>query len=403
MLRKIRSIDDYNFEGKRVLVRVDFNVPLNDKQEITDHLRIQESLPTINKIIDDGGIPIILSHLGRPKGKWNKKLSMKVVADYLEEVFDYHVLFAEDCLGKAPQRTIEKAMPGDVVILENLRFYVHEVANDKVFAKSLAQLGDVYVNDAFGTVHRFHSSIYELPKLMQDRFTGKSLWWEIEYLSKALSNTSHPYLAIIGGAKISDKINIVHKLTETCDTVLIGGGMMFTFLKAMGLEIGRSIYESDKIELAKELIDEAKKNSCQLMLPIDVIVADRYTNDANRKNVHVDEIPADWLGMDIGQETSVLFSKEIMNAKTVVWNGPMGVFEMSNFAKGTYEIANALANVTALGALTIIGGGDSGAAIKKMHFMNKVTHVTPGGGAWLKFMEGERLPGVTALEPDEKE
>ncbi len=397
MINNIVSVDDQDFKGKRVLLRVDFNVPLNGRQEVTDHLRIQESLPTIDKIMHDGGIPILLSHLGRPKGQWNKKLSMEIVAEYMEEVFGYNILFAEDCLGESPKKIVNKAMHGDIVMLENLRFYEYETANDKEFAKQLAALGDVYVNDAFGTVHRYHSSIYELPLLFEDRFAGKSLWWEIEYLKNTLSKAESPYVAIVGGAKISDKINVIKKLTEKCDIVMVGGGMMFTFLKAMGYNIGRSIFETEKVQLAKELIDNAKNNNCEIMVPNDVVVADRFHNDADRKIVSVETIPSDWLGLDIGTETRKIFQDVILNAKTVIWNGPMGVFEMSNFAVGTYSIANALARVTAKGALTIIGGGDSGAAIRKMNFMNKVTHVTPGGGAWLKFMEGEGLPGIDAL------
>jgi phosphoglycerate kinase len=394
----IYSVDDVNFSGERVLLRVDFNVPLNSRQEITDDLRILESLPTIDKIIHDGGIPIILSHLGRPKGKWITKLSLEVVANYLEKKFDYNVIFAPDCLGKAPFDAIEKAKPGDVVLLENLRFYNYEVSNDFEFAKILSQYGNLYVNDAFGTVHRYHSSIYELPKLFDIRLAGKSLIWEIEYLGNAMSNVSQPYIGIIGGAKISDKINVIKKLIKTCNSILIGGGMMFTFYKAMGLEIGRSIFEVEKVDLAKELLDDAKNNGCNIMLPMDCVVADRHDKEANSQIVDIEKIPQDQMGMDIGPNTCKIFSEEIVKGRTIVWNGPMGVFELDKFAHGTFAVANAIAKATAKGAVTIIGGGDSGAAIKKMNFLNKVTHVTPGGGAWLKYMEGEVLPGIEALE-----
>ncbi|MFP4527310.1 MAG: phosphoglycerate kinase [Candidatus Kapaibacterium sp.] len=394
----IKSIDDVNMGGNRVLLRVDFNVPLDEKSRITDDMRITESLPTIDKIIDDGGIPIVLSHLGRPKGKWVTKLSLETVAKHLSDKFGYNVIFAPDCLGKSPKDAIEKAKPGDVVLLENLRFYNYEVANDKEFAKILAQLGDAYVNDAFGTVHRFHSSIYELPQLFKERYAGKSLSWELEYLKNAMNNVDHPYTAVIGGAKISDKIDIIQKLIADCDNVLIGGGMMFTFLKAMGYDIGRSIFEKDKIELAENMIEDAKKKNVNLLLPIDVTVAQNFTNDTEYKVVSAEDIPSDWLGMDIGPESLKLFESAILDSRTIVWNGPMGVFEMKKFRKGTFGIANALAKVTAQGAVTIIGGGDSAAALKKMNFMNKVTHVTPGGGAWLKYMEGKELPGVAALE-----
>lgn len=394
----LKSVDYENFEGERVLLRVDFNVPLNSRQEITDDLRIMESLPTINQIINDGGIPIILSHLGRPRGKWVNKLSLETVAHYLKNKFDYNIVFSDDCLGKAPFDAIEKAKPGDVVILENLRFYNYEVSNDLEFAKILRQYGDAYVNDAFGTVHRYHSSIYELPKMFENRFGGKSLMWELEYLGNAMANVVHPYTGIIGGAKISDKINVIKKLIEVCDNILIGGGMMFTFYKAMGLEIGRSIFEAEKVEMAKELIELAKNNNCNLLLPVDIIVADHFANDADSKAVGIENIPSDWMGMDLGPETRKQFKKVIMDSRTIVWNGPMGVFEFEKFSRGTLAVATSLANVTAKGAMTIIGGGDSGAAIKQMHLMNKVTHVTPGGGAWLKYMEGEGLPGIEALD-----
>jgi phosphoglycerate kinase len=394
----LHSIDEVNMEGKRVLIRVDFNVPLNNRQEITDDMRIVESLPTIDKIVHDGGLPIIISHLGRPRGKWVNRMSLETVAEYLETKFDYNVIFSPDCLGKAPFDAIEKAKPGDIVLLENLRFYNYEVSNDKEFANILSQYGDIYVNDAFGTVHRFHSSIYELPKLFETRLAGYSLMWELEYLDNALRDVAHPYVGIIGGAKISDKINVIKKLIETCNSILIGGGMVFTFLKAMGIEIGRSIFEAEKIELAQELIEQAKKSNCKLVIPLDLVVADSYSAEANYKIVDFDKIPADWMGMDIGPNAQKVFAKEILDARTVVWNGPMGVFEMKNFAKGTLAVASALANVTAKGAITIIGGGDSGAAIKNMNLLNKVTHVTPGGGAWLRYMEGEGLPGVEVLD-----
>ncbi len=393
----IRNIDNFSFEDQKVMIRVDFNVPL-DERRITDDLRIVESLPTIDKVINDGGIPIILSHLGRPKGTWVKKFSLEPVAEYMEEKWGYNIIFAQDCLGKAPQDAVEKAKAGDVILLENLRFYNYETANDLEFAKIMRPLADSYINDAFGTVHRHHSSVYELPKLFENRFAGKSLSWEIEYLDNAIKNAKHPYVAVVGGAKISDKIDVIKQLIDTCDTVLIGGGMMFTFLKALGKEIGRSIFEEDKIELAKELMEYAKNQNVKLLIPVDVVVADQFAKHANHKTVTSDNIPSDWLGMDIGEETREMFAAEIAKAQTVVWNGPMGVFEMAAFAKGTYAVSNALANVTAKGATTIIGGGDSAAAIKKMNFMNKVTHVTPGGGAWLKFMEGKILPGIEALE-----
>ena len=391
-------MDDVNFKFKHVLVRVDFNVPLDSKQNITDDMRIIESLPTIDQIIDDGGIPIVLSHLGRPKGKINSKYSLDTVAHYLQKKFGYDVIFSQDCRGNKPQRAVNNAKPGDIVLLENLRFYEGETANDPEFAAELAELGDAYVNDAFGTVHRAHASIHALPKLFPGKsYAGKSLVYEIEYLNNALTEPRSPYIAVIGGAKISGKIEVIRSLINQCDTVIIGGGMMFNFLKAKGYNIGRSIFEEDKIELAADLIKFAEKKGVKLLLPEDVVVADRFSDDSDRNDVPSDKIPSDWIGMDIGPKTQELYRKEILGAKTIVWNGPMGVFEMPRFARGTRAVANSLANVTAKGATTILGGGDSAAAMSQMHLINKVTHVTPGGGAWLKYMEGGELPGISSL------
>jgi len=394
----ITSMDRYDFKFKHVLIRVDFNVPTDERLKITDDTRITESLPSIEQIIDDGGIPIILSHMGRPRGKKNAKFSLEIVANYMDKKWGYNVIFASDCLGKPAQRAVDRAKPGDIVLLENLRFYDQEVANDMEFAKEIGKLGDVYVNDAFGTVHREHASIHALPSLFTKKFAGKSVMYELRYLKNALNEPKSPYVAVVGGAKISGKIEVIRELIKKCDKILIGGGMMFTFMKAKGYEIGRSIYEADAVAIAKELMTKAKVEKCDLILPSDVVIADRFANDAERENVPVDQIPKDWIGMDIGIDTRNQFTEIIKAAKTVAWNGPMGVFEMKRFSMGTKAVAYSIANATAHGATTILGGGDSAAAMRKLHLFNKVTHVTPGGGAWLKYMEGKGLPGIEALK-----
>lgn len=397
----IKSIFDFDFSGLKALVRVDFNVPLDNENNVIDDNRIRESLPTIDKIIDDGGIPILMSHLGRPKGERKEKYSLKPVAEYLKTKLGYSVIFADDCIGDPALKAVQKAKIGDVVLLENLRFHKEEELNDTDFAKQLARLGDVYVNDAFGSAHRAHSSTYAVALLFKDRLAGKLMLDEIEYLGKAISNPRKPFVAIIGGAKISGKIDVIKNLLDKCDSILIGGGMSFTFFKAMGLEIGKSILEEDKIPLASELLNEAKKKNVQLFLPIDIIIANKFSEDAEYKCVKQGEIPPDWQGMDIGFETRKLYTDEIMKAKTVIWNGPMGVFEMEKFNKGTISVANALVEATTKGAVTIVGGGDSAAAINQMNYKNKVTHVSTGGGASLEFLEGKILPGIEALNIDE--
>ena len=339
-----------------------------------------------------------MSHLGRPKGEFSPEFSLRPVADYLANYYGYDVIFAEDCVGEKAETAVEEAVIGQVVVLENLRFHPEEKKNDEEFAKKLAKLGDVYVNDAFGSAHRAHASTDAVARLFEKRYAGYLMIDEIEYLGNTVSDPGHPFVAVMGGAKISGKIDVIKNLISKCDSILIGGGMMYTFYKAMDLEIGKSLLEEDKIELAKELIEKAKNESCELLLPLDTIVADKFDNEANFKTVKDSEIPADWLGVDIGAETRTLFTDTITKAKTVVWNGPMGVFEMPNFASGTLSIAEALATATEKGAITIIGGGDSAAAIRQMNFQNKVTHVSTGGGASLEYLEGKTLPGIAALD-----
>ena len=393
----IKHIKDADLNGKKVLVRVDFNVPIKDGK-ITDDSRIIAALPTINSIIEKGGIPILMSHLGRPDGVVNAKYSLKPVADYLSNNLKFKVNFSEDCIGDIAKNTINNSQNGEIVLLENLRFYAQEEKNDIDFSKELASLADIYVNDAFGTAHRAHASTYGVATLFEERYSGYLIFSEVEHLGACISNPIKPFTAIIGGAKISGKIDVIENLLQKCDNILIGGGMTFTFLKAMGYEIGNSLLESDKIELAKELISKAKSLNVNLVLQNDIVVADEFNNESKSEIVSIDNIPIGKIGMDIGMATIENYKNIILNSKTVLWNGPMGVFEMSNFAKGTFSIAEALAETTSKGAKTIVGGGDSVAAIKSMDFEDKVTFVSTGGGASLEYLEGKELPGIKILD-----
>ena len=394
------TIDDLSMNGdlksNRVLVRVDFNVPMSkdDEGKISDDKRIVESLPTIKKIISEGGRVILMSHLGRPKGEKNLKYSLRPVAMHLTDLLRKPVYFSDDCIGFDTRKIVNDLNNGDVLLLENLRFYKEEEANDENFAYELASYGDVYINDAFGTAHRAHASTVGITKFINKCAAGYLMQKELEYLSKAISNPEHPYVAILGGSKISGKIDVIKNLLGKADKILIGGGMVFTFYKAMGYQIGKSLLEEDRISLAKELLQQAGN---KIMLPVDIVAADKFENDSAFAVVWGNEMPGNKIGMDIGPETIKQFRDEILKAKTVVWNGPMGVFEMNNFAKGTVEIAMALADATKNGAVTIIGGGDSAAAIAKAGLENKVSHVSTGGGASLEFLEGKKLPGVEAL------
>jgi phosphoglycerate kinase len=392
------TIDDISSYGgglksKRVLVRVDFNVPMKDGI-ITDDKRITESLPTINKIISEGGRCILMSHLGRPKGEKNLKYTLKPAAEHLGKLIGKNVIFTDDCIGKNTEVIISGMIDGDVVLLENLRFYKQEEANDSEFAKQLAGHGDVYVNDAFGSAHRAHASTEGVTHFIKQCAAGYLMQKELEYLSKAVGNPEHPYIALLGGSKISGKIDVINNLLDKADKILIGGGMVFTFYKALGYNIGTSLLEEDKIELAEELLQKAKG---KIVLPSDIVVADKFENEASFKTVKGNEIPGGMMGMDIGPETVKEFREEILKAKTAVWNGPMGVFEMSNFAAGTNAIARALADATKNGAVTVIGGGDSASAIAQAGLEKEVSHVSTGGGASLEFLEGKILPGVAAL------
>lgn len=394
------TIDDLAKSGglksKNVLVRVDFNVPMSKEEEgkITDDKRIVESLPTIKKIISEGGRCILMSHLGRPKGEANLKYTLKPAAEHLSKLIGKPVLFATDCIGDETKNTANNMKDGDVLLLENLRFHKEEEKNDPGFAKQLASLGDIYINDAFGSAHRAHASTEGVTHYIAKCAAGYLMEKELKYLSQAISNPAKPFIAILGGSKISGKIDVIHNLLPKADKVLIGGGMIFTFYKAMGYEIGKSLLEEDKVELAKSLLREAGE---KIILPSDIVAADKFENESPYEIVKSDKIPADKIGMDIGPETIIKFRNEILSAKTVVWNGPMGVFELEHFAKGTFEIAKALADATKKGAVTIIGGGDSAAAIAKAKLEKEVSHVSTGGGASLEFLEGKVLPGVEAL------
>jgi len=391
------SIDKLELTGKRVLVRVDFNVPLDENQNITDDRRITSSLPTIKKIISSGGKAILMSHLGRPKGKPNPKYILKPAAKRLSELLGKEVKLAPDCVGDEVKIIVNGMAGGDVILLENLRFHEEEEKNNPEFAKKLAELGDIYVNDAFGSAHRAHASTEGVTKYIQKNAAGYLMQKELDYLGTAVSNPDRPYCAILGGAKISGKIDVINNLLGKVDTLIIGGGMAFTFFKADGKEIGKSLLEEEKVGLAKELLGKIKNSKVKFLLPVDVVVADEFKNESPAQTVSIDKIPSNKMGLDIGSETIKLFKDELLKSKTIVWNGPMGVFEMDNFAKGTFAIAEALAEATKKGATTIVGGGDSAAAISKVGLDEKVSHVSTGGGASLEFLEGKELPGVAAL------
>ncbi|MBN1637565.1 MAG: phosphoglycerate kinase [Ignavibacteriales bacterium] len=391
------SIAQVDLKGKRVLVRVDFNVPFDKELKITDDTRIRAAIPTIKKIIQDNGKTILMSHLGRPKGQPKPEFTLKPVAVRLSELLDKEVKFAPDCIGEQVEKIVGALKDGEVLLLENVRFYAEEEKNNPDFAEKLARLGDVYINDAFGSAHRAHASTEGVTKFIKINAAGYLMQKEIDYLDKVVSNAEKPFTAILGGAKISGKIDVIQNLMGKVDNLIIGGGMIFTFYKAMGYEIGKSLVEEEKIDVAKEVIEKLKNSSVKFLLPTDVVIASEFSNDSEPSIVEADKIPADKLGLDIGPESIKEFTQVVENSKTVVWNGPMGVFEFEKYAKGTFAIAEALANATEKGAVTVVGGGDSAAAINKAGFDDKVSHVSTGGGASLEFLEGKQLPGVIAL------
>lgn len=388
------SIDDIQVKGKRVLVRVDFNVPVDDNGQITDDRRIKAAIPTIKSLTDRGAKVILASHFGRPKGTPNDKYRMDAMGKRLSELMGKPVVKVNDCIGDEPKKAIAGLPEGGIVLLENVRFYKEEEANDEGFSQNLADLADVYVNDAFGTAHRAHASTAGVAKFLKPAVSGYLMQKEIDIMGKALSNPERPFVAILGGAKVADKLGVIKNLLEKVDTLIIGGGMAYTFLKAQGMEIGKSLLDAEKIEFAKEMMAQAKSRGIKLLLPVDVVVTDDFKNPTMSKTVAANQIPSELQGVDIGPETVKLFTNEIETAKTVIWNGPMGVFELPQFAIGTKAVAEAL---TRSKGTTIVGGGDSAAAVEQMGYAAKVTHVSTGGGASLEFMEGIELPGVAAL------
>ncbi|MDN5212016.1 phosphoglycerate kinase [Fulvivirgaceae bacterium BMA12] len=394
----MKSIDDVNFEGKKALIRVDFNVPLNGDYQITDDTRIKAAIPTIHKILNDGGAVILMSHLGRPKTGPEEKFSLKHLVNHLSTAFHKPVKFAEDCIGEDAVTLAESLSNGEILLLENLRFYKEETAGDQAFAKKLSALGDIYVNDAFGTAHRAHASTAVIADFFEEKVCGYVMKAELDNAKRVLEQAEKPFTAIMGGAKISDKILIIEKLLDRVDNLIIGGGMSYTFFKAMGGNIGNSLVEEEKLELAKSLIQNAKEKNVNLQLPIDSIIADAFDNNANTATAQNHNIAEGWMGLDIGPQAGEVFSKIIEDSKTVLWNGPMGVFEMENFSNGTIKVANAVVKATENGAFSLIGGGDSAAAVNTLGFGDKVSYVSTGGGALLEYMEGKILPGVRALE-----
>ena len=394
-LRK-QTIDDVVLRGKRVIIRADFNVPLDESLQITDDTRIRSTLPTINRVVDEGAKVILCSHLGRPKGAFDPRYSLAPVAKRLSRLLGKEVLFAPDCIGPAAEKLVAKMNPGDVLLLENLRFHPGEEKNDEAFSKALASLGDVFINDAFGAAHRAHASTVGITKFIKASAAGALLKKEIEYLEGAVENPVRPFVAILGGAKVSGKIGVIENLGKRVDKVIIGGGMAFTFLKARGFEIGNSLVENDMLDFARGIEDHALSRGVKFYLPVDCVVAASRESGAETKIVPVQEIPKGWYGLDIGPASVKLFSEALQDAKTILWNGPMGMFEIDAFARGTLSVAHAVANAY---ALTIVGGGETAMAIHRAGESDSISFISTGGGAALELLEGKQLPGLAAL-PD---
>ena len=396
----MKTVDSINFSSKRAVVRVDFNVPLNDKFEVTDSTRIKAAIPTLKKILKDGGSLVLMSHLGRPKEGPTDKYSLKHIVAELSKQIGTSVLFAHDCISDNAFAQSAALKPGEVLLLENLRFYKEEEKGNEAFAEKLSKHGDIYVNDAFGTAHRAHASTAVIAKYFKAdaKCFGYVMANEVASIDKVLNQTQKPFTAIVGGAKVSDKILIIEQLMGKANNILIGGGMAFTFVKAMGGQIGKSLCEDDRLEIAKELISKAKAKGVNLCIPVDAIIADNFVNDANKKEVDIDKIPDGWMGLDVGPKTIKTFGEIIKNSKTILWNGPMGVFEMSSFENGTKQAAFDIVEATKKGAFSLIGGGDSVAAINKYNLAEKVSYVSTGGGALLEFIEQGTLPGVEAIK-----
>ncbi len=397
----MKTIDDFDFTGKKAIVRVDFNVPLNEQFEITDDTRMRAAVPTIQKLREKGAAVILMSHLGRPKNGPEEKFSLKHLVKHLSELLGTTVEFADDCIGESAKEKASALKAGDVLLLENLRFYKEETKGDEAFAQKLAALADMYVNDAFGTAHRAHASTAVIAKFFPGaKMFGYVMANEIKNINKVLKEAEKPFTAILGGAKVSGKIEIINNLLDKVDNLIIGGGMMFTFIKANGGKVGNSLVEEDLIETAREAMQKAEEQDVDMYIPVDAVIADKFDNEANRKVCASDEIPDGWMGLDIGDESVKTFTNVIENSATILWNGPMGVFEMENFAHGTIEIAKSIARATEKGAFSLVGGGDSVAAINKFNLQDKVSYVSTGGGAMLEYIEGKTLPGIAAIEEE---
>ncbi|WP_452221608.1 phosphoglycerate kinase [Lacinutrix salivirga] len=396
----MKTLNDFNFKDRKALIRVDFNVPLNDNFQVTDDTRIRSAKPTIIKILEDGGSCILMSHLGRPKGV-QEEFSLKHITSKVEDIIGVETKFVSDCTGEEAKQAAEDLKPGQLLILENLRFHKEETEGDKDFAEALSKLGDIYVNDAFGTAHRAHASTTVIAQFFPEKKCfGALLSKEIESIKKVMETGEKPVLAVLGGAKVSSKITIIENILDKVNHLIIGGGMTFTFIKAQGGAIGDSICEDDKMELALEILKQAKAKNVHIHLPVDVLAANAFSNDADTQIVDVDKIPDNWQGLDAGPQSIRNFHEVVMQCKTILWNGPLGVFELENFAKGTIELGNSIAEATKKGAFSLVGGGDSVAAVKQFGFEKKVSYVSTGGGAMLESLEGKTLPGIAAILED---
>jgi len=393
----MKTVNDFNFENKKALIRVDFNVPLNDNLEVADSTRILAAKSTIIKVLEDGGSCVLMSHLGRPNGV-EEKFSLKNIVSKVSEIIGVQVQFSENCIGEKAEQAVAELENGEILLLENLRFHKEEKAGDNEFAKELSKLGDIYVNDAFGTAHRAHASTAVLAKYFPiNKCYGLLLASEIKNIHKVLTDSEKPVTAIIGGAKVSSKITIIESILDKIDHLIIGGGMAFTFIKAQGGSIGSSLVEDDKQEMALSILKLAKEKNVKIHLPVDAIIADQFSNDAHTKTEAINAIPEGWMGLDVGSKTNTIFREVILNSKTILWNGPVGVFEMENFATGTISLGNAIAEATENGTFSLVGGGDSVAAVKQFNLTEKVSYVSTGGGAMLEMLEGKTLPGIQAI------
>ncbi|NNL09053.1 MAG: phosphoglycerate kinase [Croceitalea sp.] len=394
----MKTVQDFNFEDKKALIRVDFNVPLDDHLKVTDTSRIEAAKDTILKVLEDGGSTVLMSHLGRPKGKRNQAMSLKHICDSVSDIIGVQVKFVDDCIGEKVKKAYAELQSGEVLLLENLRFYNEEEEGDSAFAKQLSKFGDIYINDAFGTAHRAHASTTIVANYFpENKCFGYLLAKEIKAIEKVMQTGEKPVTAILGGAKVSSKITIIENILDKVDHIIIGGGMTYTFIKAMGGKVGDSICEDDKMDLAMDILKKAKQKGVQIHLPVDVLAADAFDNNANTKVVPVENIPDGWQGLDAGPDTLKLFKEVILKSKTILWNGPVGVFEMESFTKGTIAIGNFIDEATKNGAFSLVGGGDSVAAVKQFGFENKVSYVSTGGGAMLESLEGKTLPGIAAI------